>query len=104
VTQAALDAAVGVAEKLLPCNAKLLRRRDLAQGDLRFRHVVHRIVAIGCNGVSAFAEDIWVGARGKLASNDNRFSMTGTRCSFPGAPYLPFQGEALRSLLYVDAG
>jgi cytochrome bd-type quinol oxidase subunit 1 len=30
--------------------------------------VGHRIVAIGCSGVRAFAEDIWVGVQGKLAA------------------------------------
>src|ERR1700728_1064608 len=37
-------------------------RPDLAQGDLRLLHPGRRVVAVGRDGVGAFAEHVWIGA------------------------------------------
>src|SRR5246127_3428162 len=42
--------------------AASLCRPDLTQGDLRFLHARRRVVAVGRDGVGAFAEHVGIGA------------------------------------------
>src|SRR6185503_10120368 len=61
----ALDAAVRVAEELHSGHgAASLSRADLAERDLRLLHTRRRVVAVGGDGIGAFAEHHGIGAGG----------------------------------------
>src|SRR5690625_495796 len=71
-TGVALDATLGITEKLHACHlsSPLLipssSALDLAQGDFRFLHLGHNVIAIGCDRIRALTQDVGVTAAGVL--------------------------------------